>query len=121
MPGWGGCRIRHLTAWRSTRCTARFWAQFKPRRPGRRSASGRGTGAPGRGHRHEFPRQRLRWTRPSPQLTLPGGKPLKAPEKVFWGGYSEATLTRMHYAWELAMNPFWPLGNDGSLTLPVAS
>lgn len=50
-----------------------------------------------------------------------GGKPLKAPEKVFWGGYSGYWADPDGHVWELAMNPFWPLGDDGSLTLPDAS
>lgn len=47
-----------------------------------------------------------------------GGKPLKAPEKVFWGGYSGYWADPDGHVWEVAMNPFWPLSADGSLTLP---
>ena len=47
-----------------------------------------------------------------------GGRALKAPEKVFWGGYSGYWADLDGHVWELAMNPFWPLGADGSLTLP---
>jgi hypothetical protein len=43
---------------------------------------------------------------------------LKAPEKVFWGGYSGYYADPDGHVWELAMNPFWPLARDGSLTLP---
>ncbi len=49
-----------------------------------------------------------------------GATPLKAPEKVFWGGYSGYFADPDGHVWELAMNPFWPLGEDGSLTLPDA-
>lgn len=49
-----------------------------------------------------------------------GGKALKAPEKVFWGGYSGYWSDPDGHVWELAMNPFWPLVADGSLTLPNA-
>ena len=49
-----------------------------------------------------------------------GGKALKKPEKVFWGGYSGYWSDPDGHVWELAMNPFWPLGADGSLTLPNA-
>ena len=49
-----------------------------------------------------------------------GGKSLKAPEKVFWGGYSGYWSDPDGHVWELAMNPFWPLAADGSLTLPNA-
>lgn len=50
-----------------------------------------------------------------------GGISLKAPEKVFWGGYSGYWADPDGHVWELAMNPFWPLAEDGSLTLPVVS
>jgi predicted lactoylglutathione lyase len=48
-----------------------------------------------------------------------GAKPLKKPEKVFWGGYSGYFADPDGHVWELAMNPFWPLNDDGSLTLPA--
>lgn len=47
-----------------------------------------------------------------------GGTALKAPEKVFWGGYSGYWADPDGHVWEVAMNPFWPLNADGSLTLP---
>ena len=47
-----------------------------------------------------------------------GGTSLKAPEKVFWGGYSGYWSDPDGHVWEVAMNPFWPLNSDGSLTLP---
>lgn len=49
-----------------------------------------------------------------------GATALKAPEKVFWGGYSGYFADPDGHVWELAMNPFWPLSPDGSLTLPEA-
>lgn len=49
-----------------------------------------------------------------------GATLLKRPEKVFWGGYSGYFADPDGHVWELAMNPFWPLGEDGSLTLPEA-
>jgi uncharacterized glyoxalase superfamily protein PhnB len=49
-----------------------------------------------------------------------GGTALKAPEKVFWGGYSGYWADPDGHVWEVAMNPFWPLAADGSLTLPKA-
>ena len=49
-----------------------------------------------------------------------GGTAMKAPEKVFWGGYSGYWADPDGHVWEVAMNPFWRLGADGSLTLPVA-
>lgn len=47
-----------------------------------------------------------------------GGTGLKAPEKVFWGGYSGYWADLDGHVWEVAMNPFWQLNEDGSLTLP---
>jgi len=49
-----------------------------------------------------------------------GATKLKAPEKVFWGGYSGYYADPDGHVWEVAMNPFWPLNDDGSLTLPDA-
>jgi len=47
-----------------------------------------------------------------------GATALKAPEKVFWGGYSGYYSDPDGHVWEVAHNPFWPLNADGSLTLP---
>jgi len=49
-----------------------------------------------------------------------GGRALKAPASVFWGGYSGYWTDLDGHVWEVAMNPFWPLNADGSLTLPQA-
>lgn len=49
-----------------------------------------------------------------------GATCLKRPEKVFWGGYSGYYADPDGHVWELAHNPFWPLNDDGSLTLSVA-
>ena len=50
-----------------------------------------------------------------------GATALKAPEKVFWGGYSGYWADLDGHVWEVAMNPFWPLNEDGSLSLPVGN
>ena len=49
-----------------------------------------------------------------------GATVLKRPEKVFWGGYSGYFADPDGHVWEVAMNPFWPLAADGTLTLPGA-
>lgn len=49
-----------------------------------------------------------------------GATPLKAPEEVFWGGYSGYFADPDGHVWELAMNPFRTLAADGSLILPEA-
>lgn len=46
-----------------------------------------------------------------------GATPLKAPEKVFWGGYSGYYADPDGHVWEVAQNPFWQLNADGSLNL----
>jgi predicted lactoylglutathione lyase len=48
-----------------------------------------------------------------------GATALKAPEKVFWGGYSGYYADPDGHVWEVAQNPFWQLNEDGSLTLPT--
>ncbi|MBW0158072.1 VOC family protein [Sedimentimonas flavescens] len=50
-----------------------------------------------------------------------GATALKAPEKVFWGGYSGYFTDPDGHVWELAMNPFWALSADGALSIPPAS
>jgi len=49
-----------------------------------------------------------------------GATAIKRPVKVEWGGYSGYFADPDGHVWELAMNPFWPLGDDGTLTLPHA-
>lgn len=49
-----------------------------------------------------------------------GATALKAPEKVFWGGYSGYYADPDGHVWEVAQNPFWTLNEDGSLTLQPA-
>jgi uncharacterized protein len=47
-----------------------------------------------------------------------GGRALKSPEETSWGGYSGYVADPDGHPWEIAHNPFWPLDDDGSLTLP---
>ena len=49
-----------------------------------------------------------------------GATPLKAPEEVFWGGYSGYFADLDGHVWEIAHNPFWPLDDNGRITLPAA-
>ncbi len=46
-----------------------------------------------------------------------GATALKAPEKVFWGGYSGYYADPDGHVWEVAQNPFWELNEDGSLSI----
>ena len=50
-----------------------------------------------------------------------GASVLKAPEAVFWGGYSGYYADPDGHVWELAHNPFWPLEADGRLNLPEST
>ncbi len=47
-----------------------------------------------------------------------GAKPVKQPHEVFWGGYSGYFADPDGHLWELAHNPFMPLGGDGHMVLP---
>ena len=47
-----------------------------------------------------------------------GARAIKVPQATAWGGYSGYFADPDGHVWELAMNPFWPLAPDGSLTLP---
>lgn len=46
-----------------------------------------------------------------------GGKPVKQPGKVSWGGYSCYFSDPDGFLWEIAYNPFWGLTPDGRVTL----
>ena len=48
-----------------------------------------------------------------------GATLIKLPRAAEWGGYSGYFADPDGHVWELAMNPFWPLAADGSLTLPT--
>jgi len=39
------------------------------------------------------------------------------PEQTVWGGYSGAFVDPEGHAWEVAHNPHWTLGEDGSIRL----
>lgn len=44
-----------------------------------------------------------------------GASVCKRPEAVFWGGYSGTYADPDGHVWEVAMNPFWTLDEDGRL------
>lgn len=52
------------------------------------------------------------------QAVKAGGKKVKEPVEVFWGGYSGYFADPDGHLWEIAWNPFWPLASDGSVQLP---
>jgi uncharacterized protein len=47
-----------------------------------------------------------------------GAKAVKAPHKVFWGGYSGYFADPDGHLWEVAHNPFAPFDSEGRLTMP---
>lgn len=47
-----------------------------------------------------------------------GAVAVKAPRKVFWGGYSGYFADPDGHLWEVAHNPFWPLNDEGLVRLP---
>ncbi|HMB46857.1 MAG TPA: VOC family protein [Afifellaceae bacterium] len=49
-----------------------------------------------------------------------GAKECKAPQKVFWGGFSGYFSDPDGHLWELAYNPFFPLDENGAIQLPEA-
>lgn len=47
-----------------------------------------------------------------------GATQVKAPEKVFWGGYSGYVADPDGHLWEIAHNPFVTMDRQGHLALP---
>lgn len=52
------------------------------------------------------------------QMLAAGARELRAPGKVFWGGYISYLSDPDGHIWELAHNPFFPLDQAGNLHLP---
>lgn len=48
-----------------------------------------------------------------------GGRIVKPPHKVFWGGYSGYFADPDGHLWEIAHNPFWPFDAHGRPQLPT--
>jgi hypothetical protein len=47
-----------------------------------------------------------------------GGRSVKPPGQVFWGGYSGYFADPDGHLWEVAHNPFFPLDEQGLVQLP---
>ncbi|MDE0572880.1 VOC family protein [Demequina sp. B12] len=47
-----------------------------------------------------------------------GATHLKAPTAAPWGGYSGYFADPDGHVWELAVNPYWELGDDGATHIP---
>ena len=48
-----------------------------------------------------------------------GGRIVKPAQDVFWGGHSGYFADPDGHLWEVAWNPFLPLGEDGAVQFPV--
>ena len=46
-----------------------------------------------------------------------GARIAREPAETFWGGYSGVFVDPDGHPWEVAHNPHWTLGADGSVTL----
>ncbi len=51
------------------------------------------------------------------QVRTAGARISREPGKTFWGGYSGAFVDTEGHPWEVAHNPHWELGDDGSVEL----
>jgi catechol 2,3-dioxygenase-like lactoylglutathione lyase family enzyme len=47
-----------------------------------------------------------------------GARIVREPAATFWGGYSAVFVDPDGHPWEVAHNPHWRVGADGSVTLP---
>jgi uncharacterized protein len=47
-----------------------------------------------------------------------GATVVREPGETLWGGYSGAFVDPEGHPWEVAHNPRWTVGDDGSVTLP---
>lgn len=52
------------------------------------------------------------------QAKRAGGKVVRPGQQAVWGGYTGAFADPDGYVWEVAHNPDWTLGEDGSVRLP---
>lgn len=52
------------------------------------------------------------------QARAAGARIVREPGETFWGGYSGAFVDPEGHPWEVAHNPRWTLGEDGSVALP---
>jgi predicted lactoylglutathione lyase len=52
------------------------------------------------------------------EATRAGGTLLQPAQERFWGGYSGYFADPDGHAWEVALNPFWTIGEDGLPEMP---
>ena len=51
------------------------------------------------------------------QARAAGATIAREPAATFWGGYSGVFIDPDGHPWEVAHNPYWTLGDDGSISL----
>jgi predicted lactoylglutathione lyase len=51
------------------------------------------------------------------QARAAGGRIAREADDTFWGGYSGVFVDPDGHPWEVALNPHWTLGPDGSVSL----
>ncbi|MEX0832401.1 MAG: VOC family protein [Actinomycetota bacterium] len=51
------------------------------------------------------------------EARLAGAKVGRPGSETFWGGYSGVFIDPDGHPWEVAHNPAWPIGDDGSIKL----
>lgn len=52
------------------------------------------------------------------EARIAGASIAREPAETFWGGYSGVFIDPDGHPWEVAHNPFWTIGEDGSARLP---
>jgi len=52
------------------------------------------------------------------EVRAAGGVVGREPAQTFWGGYSAVFIDPDGHPWEVAHNPAWTLGEDGTVTIP---
>ncbi len=52
------------------------------------------------------------------QARAAGAEIAREPGEAFWGGYTAIFIDPEGHPWEVAHNPNWTVGEDGSVTLP---
>ena len=52
------------------------------------------------------------------QARAAGARIGREPAETFWGGYSAVFADPEGHVWEVAHNPHWEIGEDGSVRLP---
>ncbi|HUQ62274.1 MAG TPA: VOC family protein [Acidimicrobiales bacterium] len=55
------------------------------------------------------------------EARVAGAQIAREPAETFWGGYSAVFIDPDGHPWEVAHNPGWTIGADGSVAIPSAA